>query len=597
MSVITAEDIAAHGRRTLAEALDSLRGFWIADDRAYGYVGVRGMLRAGDWHSRLLLRVDGHRINAAAYDDASFDVDAIVDVGAVERIEVVRGPGSSLYGGSAVYAVVDVVTKRGRDWRGFDAEVGVGSGGLRRAAVRGGDRVDGLEWSFSASALASDGDAALFLRELATTTPTAGVSRDNDAERAQLLMFGARWRDWTLQTAIGHWDKQVPTGAYGTVLSDSAQPLRPGPRLPAAGPRTLARRRHLAAAGLVDRPGALRRRLRLRRRHRQPRRRRRLVAALGGDAGPPRRRRHAPGRRRRPAARAPAAPAQRRPGRRLPGHRPPRPRRGRLRAGRARAGADAQAQRRAARRPLQQLRHRAEPALRAIWRPLEGRALKLLAGRAFRPPNAYERHYDDGGHSQRASPALRAERMRSQELVWEGRLAPALQAVVSVYRNRLRGLIDAGTDDDGLIRYRNAGDVAAHGVEAELDARLGRRLAARLTASWQRSRLDGPAEPPTNSPQRMAGLALRWRAPADATLAAGLRAVSRTVTRAGSALPGYALLDLNATLPLGQRWRAALALRNALDRRWHVPAGPEHDPVTALPQPGRRVELSVGASF
>lgn len=597
VSVITAEDIADHGWRTLAEALGSLRGFWVASDRAYSYVGVRGMLRPGDWNSRLLLRVDGHRVNAAVYDDVSFGADAVVDMGAIERIEVVRGPGSSLYGASAVYAVVDVVTKRGRDWRGVDAEVGAGSRGLRRAALRGGDRADGLEWSFSASATRSDGDAALFYPELAGTTPGAGYARDSDAERASLLMFGARWRDWTLQTALSQWHKQIPTGAYGTVLSDPRNRydqqrayLHLGREL-AFGVDTSLRLAwsidrirydgdYVYEGGTVndDLSDGLWQRGEATLDHRVDADTR-LVAGVEIQRERRLRQRNAD------------------PGRLYldidaPGHA---------------EGLFAQVERALSPTLKLNVGLRADhyssfgvatsPRLGAIWQPVEAHALKLLAGGAYRPPNAYELDYDDGGYSQRANASLKPERLRSLEAVWEGRLSPTLQASVSVWRNRLHGLIDSGSDADGLIRFRNASGVVAHGVEAQVDARLAPRLDARLTATWQRSRIDDGGEPLTNSPRRLGKLSLLWKAPADLTLAADLRALSATRSRAGDALGGAALLDLNATLPLGPRWRAVLALRNALDRDWHVPAGPEHDPVQAIPQPGRSAELRVGASF
>ena len=599
VSVITAEDIAAHGWRTLAEALAGLRGFWVADDGAYTYVGVRGMLRPGDWNSRLLLRVDGHRINAIVYNDVSFASDAVVDMGSVERIEVVRGPGSSLYGGSAVYAVVDVVTKRGRDWRGFEAEAGLGSRGQRSAVVRGGDRVDGLEWSFSAAAASSDGERVRHFPELAAT-PSGGLSRDSDAERTQQLMFGARWRDWTLHAASSHWNRQVATGAYDTVLSDPRNRydqqrayLRIGRELE-IGPDTslrlawsLDRFRYVGdyvyegGTVNVDSADGLWQRAEATLDHRvdaatrlvagaelQRERRLRQRNADAGEAGVEYLDLDRPGRSGAVFAQVEHAPTATL----------------KLNAG-VRADRDSR------------FGSTASPRFGAIWQPVPAHALKLLAGRAYRPPNAYELHYDDGGYSQRANPALEPERTRSLEAVWEGRLSPALQATVSVWRNQLRGLIDSGADDDGLIVYRNAGRVDAHGVEAQLDARLGPRLEGRVSASWQRSRIDGSGEPLTNSPQRVAGIALRWRAPADATLAAELRAVSHTRTRAGDAVGGYALLDLGARLPLAGGWYAALGIRNALDRDWRVPAGPEHDPVQAIPQPGRRAELRLGVAF
>ena len=63
VTVITADEIQKYGYRTLADILESVRGFYITYDRDYSFVGVRGFGRLGDWNSRILLLIDGHRIN------------------------------------------------------------------------------------------------------------------------------------------------------------------------------------------------------------------------------------------------------------------------------------------------------------------------------------------------------------------------------------------------------------------------------------------------------------------------------------------------------------------------------------------------------
>src|SRR6185295_487761 len=54
VSVITAEEIRAHGYRTLAEALRWVRGVFVTYDRNYSYIGVRGLLRPGDYNNKVL---------------------------------------------------------------------------------------------------------------------------------------------------------------------------------------------------------------------------------------------------------------------------------------------------------------------------------------------------------------------------------------------------------------------------------------------------------------------------------------------------------------------------------------------------------------
>ena len=95
-----------------------MRGLYVSDDRNYSYLGTRGFLRPGDYNSRILLLVDGHRVNDNVYDAAFFGREAPVPVGMIERIEFVRGPSSSIYGSSAFFGIVNVVLKHAKDIAG-----------------------------------------------------------------------------------------------------------------------------------------------------------------------------------------------------------------------------------------------------------------------------------------------------------------------------------------------------------------------------------------------------------------------------------------------------------------------------------------------
>src|SRR6266498_736918 len=70
ISIITAEEIEKFGYRTLAEALESVRGIYVANDRNYTYFGLRGFMRPGDYNTRELFLVDGHRMNDDIFDSS-----------------------------------------------------------------------------------------------------------------------------------------------------------------------------------------------------------------------------------------------------------------------------------------------------------------------------------------------------------------------------------------------------------------------------------------------------------------------------------------------------------------------------------------------
>src|SRR5215469_5790964 len=111
VTVITSEEIKLYGYRTLADILASVQGFYVTYDRNYDFLGVRGV-NLGDFNSRVLLLVDGHRINNDLNDGAAIGTDFILDVDLIDHVEIVRGPGSVLYGDNAFFAVINVITRR-----------------------------------------------------------------------------------------------------------------------------------------------------------------------------------------------------------------------------------------------------------------------------------------------------------------------------------------------------------------------------------------------------------------------------------------------------------------------------------------------------
>src|SRR2546426_11732092 len=116
VSVVTADDIRRYGYRTLADVLRSVHGFYTTYDRNYTYLGVRGFSRPSDYNSRFLLLVDGHRINDNVYGRAYTGTEEGIDVDLIDRVEIIRGPSSSLYGTSAFFAVINVITLKQTDF-------------------------------------------------------------------------------------------------------------------------------------------------------------------------------------------------------------------------------------------------------------------------------------------------------------------------------------------------------------------------------------------------------------------------------------------------------------------------------------------------
>ena len=108
VTVVTADEIQKYGYRTLADILESTRGFYVTYDRDYSFVGVRGFGRLGDSNNRILVLIDGHRINDNVFGEPYLGTEFLVDVDLIERVEIIRGPSSSLYGADAFFAVINV---------------------------------------------------------------------------------------------------------------------------------------------------------------------------------------------------------------------------------------------------------------------------------------------------------------------------------------------------------------------------------------------------------------------------------------------------------------------------------------------------------
>ncbi len=219
VTVVTGAEIRAHGYHTLLEILQSVTGMYATYDRNYGHIGVRGFFVPGDYNSRVLLLVDGHRVNDAFFGGYGLNYDAPVDPDLIEKVEIIRGPGSALYGSNALFAVINVINKRGSDVRGYEASVEGGTHGsyLARATV-GGANADGDQWLFAARGYDSDG-GSLFYDDFAST-PSGGRTSGTDYERA--YSFNSQFDTTTLSFDASYtWrEKGIPTGAYNTVFDD-----------------------------------------------------------------------------------------------------------------------------------------------------------------------------------------------------------------------------------------------------------------------------------------------------------------------------------------------------------------------------------------
>jgi outer membrane receptor for ferrienterochelin and colicins len=122
--VLTAEDFRRYGIRSLDDAINFLgRGMLVEKTLETGEIGARGVMLTSDFGSHVLLMVDGHVLNEAWSATAYFDRTATIPFEIIDHIELVLGPGSVLYGSSAMLGIVHIVTKRAKDYEGVHFHV------------------------------------------------------------------------------------------------------------------------------------------------------------------------------------------------------------------------------------------------------------------------------------------------------------------------------------------------------------------------------------------------------------------------------------------------------------------------------------------
>jgi iron complex outermembrane receptor protein len=222
VTVVTAEEIQKYEYRTLADVLLSVRGFYVIYDRNYTYVGVRGFSKPGDYNARILFLVDGHRVNDNIFDGAYVGTEFPVDVDLIERIEIIRGPNSSIYGAGAFVGVINVITKRGRDLNAVELSTEAGNWNSYKGRISYGSRFDnGLETLLSGSFYNSQGHKNLFFPEFDSPATNNGIAHNADGDRSYNLFANVIYRDLDIHVVDGSRTKHIPTASFETVFDDN----------------------------------------------------------------------------------------------------------------------------------------------------------------------------------------------------------------------------------------------------------------------------------------------------------------------------------------------------------------------------------------
>jgi iron complex outermembrane receptor protein len=224
VTIVTSDEIKKQGHRTLAEVLRSVPGLFVTYDRAYSYLGIRGFGRPSDYNSRVLVLVDGHRLNDNIYDGALLGTESILDVDLIDRMEVIRGPSSSIYGDNAFFGVINITTRPGPKFNGIEVSGEAGGFDTYKARLSYGKLfTNGVELVLSGTWYESAGERRLYYPEFNTPASNNGIAENSDDDRYYRLFGKLAYRDFTLTGAWSDRTKNIPTASFATIFNDGGE--------------------------------------------------------------------------------------------------------------------------------------------------------------------------------------------------------------------------------------------------------------------------------------------------------------------------------------------------------------------------------------
>src|SRR5436190_5039895 len=197
VTVISGDELREKHIPTVAEALRSVPGAEV--DQSGGRGAVTQVRIRGDEANHVLILIDGIEVNAVA--DSNFDF-ADLTVEDVDRIEVIRGPQSGIYGSNAQSGVISIITRTGKGLAKPAAEAKVEGGS--KNTLSGSANVRGAAGPFYGSATVSDYTTAGY--------PVSRFGGPNDGSRA-LTVTGKGgidvFENFNIEGVIRHTDRFV----------------------------------------------------------------------------------------------------------------------------------------------------------------------------------------------------------------------------------------------------------------------------------------------------------------------------------------------------------------------------------------------------
>ena len=154
------------------------------------------------------------------HDQANVGGELRVDTALFERVEIIRGPASSLYGANAFFAVVNIITRTGAEIDGVSINAEAGTLGTERVQVAVGKRLlNGVDFALSGTRSRSDGVKRLYFPAFDSPATSHGIAEDLDGERVGQMFGRIGFKDLNVTGSFGVRTKVLPTAAYSSLFN------------------------------------------------------------------------------------------------------------------------------------------------------------------------------------------------------------------------------------------------------------------------------------------------------------------------------------------------------------------------------------------
>lgn len=227
------------------------------------------------------------------------------------------------------------------------------------------------------------------------------------------------------------------------------------------------------------------------------------------------------------------------------------------------------------------------PRLALVFNPSVSSAVKLLYGHAFRAPNIYETEYEDFS-TQKKNNNLKPEKMQNAEICYQQELYGSIFFSSSLFYYKIQNLIDQYEDvNDGLLQFQNKEDAIGTGVEAEISYRSRFGLWSYIGYSHQLLRDEETLERMTNAPAHILKFGASYKFADCISLAFESVCESSRITIHRTKTDAFILSNISMNWKpnfknggLGtdmlNRLHLSLKVYNIFDTEFYLPGGYEH---------------------